>query len=49
MHAKEGWFVVGVGRNGSEYSVLLIAALLAVIISTSARSKEVKGNGGPLT
>lgn len=30
VHAQEGWFVVGAGRNGVEYSVLLIAVLLAV-------------------
>ena len=30
VHAKAGWFVVGLGRNGMEYSVLLIAALLSV-------------------
>lgn len=30
VHAPEGWFVVGAGRNGAEYSVLLIAALLCV-------------------
>ena len=30
VHAAEGWFVVGAGRNGMEYSVLLIAVLLAV-------------------
>ena len=30
VHAPEGWFVVGAGRNGMEYSVLLIAVLLAV-------------------
>ncbi len=30
VHAREGWFVVGAGRNGMEYSVLLIAVLLAV-------------------
>jgi putative oxidoreductase len=29
VHASAGWFVVGLGRNGMEYSVLLIAALLA--------------------
>lgn len=28
VHAKEGWFVVGGGRNGVEYSVLLILSLL---------------------
>jgi putative oxidoreductase len=30
VHAKDGWFVVGGGRNGAEYSVLLIVCLLAV-------------------
>jgi putative oxidoreductase len=28
VHWPEGWFVVGAGRNGSEYSVLLIVCLL---------------------
>lgn len=27
VHAPAGWFVVGAGRNGSEYSVLLIVSL----------------------
>jgi putative oxidoreductase len=30
VHAKAGWFVVGKGRNGAEYSVLLIVCLLCV-------------------
>ncbi len=30
VHAREGWFVVGGGRNGMEYSALLIACLLAI-------------------
>lgn len=30
VHAPAGWFVVGLGRNGSEYSVLLIICLLCV-------------------
>lgn len=30
VHAREGWFVVGKGRNGAEYSVLLIVCLLCV-------------------
>ncbi|MCI4566887.1 DoxX family protein [Lysobacter sp. CFH 32150] len=30
VHAQEGWFVVGKGRNGVEYSVLLIVALLCL-------------------
>lgn len=30
VHAAEGWFVVGLGRNGMEYSVLLVASLLLI-------------------
>lgn len=30
VHAKDGWFVVGLGRNGMEYSVLLIVSFLAI-------------------
>ncbi len=30
VHAPEGWFVVGLGRNGMEYSVLLIVCLLGI-------------------
>ncbi len=30
VHLPAGWFVVGLGRNGMEYSVLLIACLAAV-------------------
>lgn len=30
VHLPAGWFVVGGGRNGMEYSVLLIVALLAI-------------------
>jgi putative oxidoreductase len=30
VHYPAGWFVVGAGRNGMEYSVLLLAGLLAV-------------------
>jgi len=32
VHARSGWFVVGLGRNGSEFSVLLIVCLLAVAL-----------------
>ena len=28
VHASDGWFVVGGGRSGMEYSVLLIVALI---------------------
>lgn len=33
VHAREGWFVVGGGRNGVEYSVALLLALLAIVVS----------------
>lgn len=29
VHAPAGWFVVGLGRNGAKYSLLIIACLLA--------------------
>jgi putative oxidoreductase len=32
VHFKEGWYVVGGGRNGSEFNVLLIAVLLYLMI-----------------
>ncbi len=30
VHAPEGWFVVGLGRNGMEYSALLVVCLLGL-------------------
>ena len=39
VHAKAGWFVVGLGRNGAEYSVLLIVALLCVGVQHAPRSR----------
>jgi len=38
VHWKEGWFVVGAGRNGMEYSVLLIAGLLTVAFAAYRRN-----------
>ncbi|SHM82029.1 DoxX family protein [Mucilaginibacter sp. OK098] len=32
-HMHDGWFVVGGGRNGMEYSVVLIACLFAILWS----------------
>jgi len=32
-HAHDGWFVVGGGRNGVEYSLLLLVCLFAVLRS----------------
>jgi len=31
VHFREGWFVVGGGRNGVEYNFLLIVVLLAIM------------------
>lgn len=31
VHFKEGWFVVGGGRNGVEFNFLLIFALLTIL------------------
>jgi putative oxidoreductase len=35
VHGKAGWFVVGAGRNGAEYSVLILACLLVVALTDS--------------
>lgn len=34
VHFKEGWFVVGGGRNGVEFNVLLIFVLFQIIQNT---------------
>jgi putative oxidoreductase len=33
IHAKAGWFVVGAGRNGAEYSALILACLAIVFLT----------------
>jgi putative oxidoreductase len=33
VHFTEGWFVVGAGRNGMEYSVLLIVCFVSTAIA----------------
>jgi putative oxidoreductase len=40
IHAREGWFVVGGGRYGVEYSVLLIVALACTGLQHPARGKN---------
>lgn len=40
VHAKTGWFVVGLGRNGAEFSVLLIACLLALALQSAHTPEE---------
>ena len=33
VHLKEGWYVVGGGRNGVEFNFLLIVVLLSIMLS----------------
>jgi putative oxidoreductase len=37
VHGSQGWFVVGAGRNGVEFSVLLIACLIALMVGSPRR------------
>ena len=39
VHAREGWFVVGLGRNGVEFSVLLIGCLVALALAQEPTRK----------
>jgi len=39
VHLKEGWFVVGAGKNGAEYSVLLIAVFITLAVSHFGKNK----------
>lgn len=41
VHYKEGWFVVGGGRNGMEFNLLLIAALLQILFNKTEKQKKV--------
>ncbi len=38
VHGSEGWFVVGAGRNGMEFSVLLIVCLMAIAYQAKPQS-----------
>jgi putative oxidoreductase len=37
VHFKEGWYVVGGGRNGVEFNFLLIFSLLTIMLSKSGK------------
>jgi len=39
VHLPNGWFVVGGGRNGVEFSVLLITGFVALVLSERARPR----------
>ena len=36
IHARAGWFVVGAGRNGAEFSALLILCFVVIVLSAPA-------------
>lgn len=36
IHGRVGWFVVGLGRNGAEYSALILACLAAAALTDAA-------------
>lgn len=40
VHFKEGWFVVGAGRNGIEFNFLLIVVLLTIIFPNGLNKKS---------
>jgi putative oxidoreductase len=40
VHFKEGWFVVGGGRNGMEYNFLLICVLLSIMFSDKSEKEK---------
>lgn len=42
VHFREGWFVVGGGRNGMEFNVVLIFVLLTLIVNNKMMQKEKK-------
>ncbi len=42
VHFKEGWFVVGGGRNGWEYNFLLIFVLLSILFPTNTSTTTSK-------
>lgn len=39
VHLNEGWFVVGAGRNGMEYSVVLIILFVSTILVNLKKTK----------
>jgi putative oxidoreductase len=42
LHIKEGWYVVGGGRNGIEFNFLLIFALLTIIFPNGFKKNIAK-------
>ncbi|RFS17600.1 DoxX family protein [Emticicia sp. C21] len=42
IHIKDGWFVVGNGRNGIEFNFLLIVVLLTIMYPGGLKGKKSK-------
>jgi putative oxidoreductase len=40
VHYQEGWFVVGGGRNGVEFNILMIFVLLTLIFPDGSQKKQ---------
>ena len=40
VHLKDGWFVVGGGRNGFEYNVLIIAVICSILLYNYHNKKK---------
>lgn len=40
IHFNEGWFVVGGGRNGMEYNILIIFVLLQIMVNGLYKEQE---------
>jgi putative oxidoreductase len=40
IHLKEGWFVVGGGRNGVEFNFLLIMSLLTIVYPNALKNSK---------
>lgn len=40
VHFKEGWYVVGAGRNGMEFSFILIVALITLFLFNNPAGKS---------
>lgn len=44
VHLTNGWFVVGHGQNGIEYSVLILGVLIYLLSTSSGATKHLKSS-----
>jgi putative oxidoreductase len=40
VHLKDGWYVVGAGRNGIEFNFLMIIVLLTIMFSRGVNNQS---------